>query len=490
MHDATRVGRAASALAALSSILLQGCAHNSNLTATEDLSNSIDTSAPWYTGSVSAREYGYVRPSRDGQGSGKRIAATSRGGDVWGRVRAGMKLNLHANYRIDNTLASFKRDPQYLDKMSQRASPYLPVIVSEIERRGLPMELALLPHVESRYNPSATSPKAAAGMWQFMPYTAREMGLRLDGEYDGRRDVVASTRAAMNYLQQLHDRFGGDWELAMAAYNCGPKRVESAQEANRRDGRPTDFWSLDLPGETKQYVPQILAAARLVAESRGYGQRLQTLPSASADRAEPLEIIRSSGPRDLVRTAVAKGVPFSDLQRLNPGIDLFQPNGKRVTQLMVPAGTGARLAKTAPDISVLPLAAGSASSPVAVRLRERQPGSLDGRIADNRVHLVKNGDSLASVALRYGIDSKSLADANGMSTYDPLLPGQSLQIPRKEALDVITHRVRKGDSIGAIARLYGVTVADIQRWNHIADNRLNPGLVLRIYRRDLSSSST
>lgn len=488
MHDAIRVGRAASALAALSSILLQGCAHNSSLTASDDLTNSIDTSAPWYTGSVSAREYGYVRPSRDGQGrDGKRFVATGRGGDVWSRVRSGMKLNLHANYRIDSTLASFKRDPRYLDKMSQRASPYLPVITSEIERRGLPMELALLPHVESRYNPAATSPKAAAGMWQFMPYTAREMGLRLDGDYDGRRDVVASTRAAMDYLQQLHRRFGGDWELAMAAYNCGPKRVASAQEANRRDGRPTDFWSLDLPDETRQYVPQILAAARLVAESRGSAQRVPVAPATPG--ADRIEIIRTSTDRDLVKAAVAKGVPFSELQRLNPGIDLFRSDTGRITQLKVPAGTGAKLAKTALDISVMPLTASAASAQVAVRLRERQPSSIAGRGADDRVHLVKNGDTLASVALRYSVDTKSLADANGMSSYDPLLPGQSLQIPRKEALDVITHKVRQGDSIGTIARLYGVTVADIQRWNHIADNRLNPGAVLRIYRRDAGSST-
>ncbi len=161
-----------------------------------------------------------------------------------------------------------------------------------------------------------------------MPYTAREMGLRMDSGYDERRDVVASTRAAMDYLELLSQRFDGDWELAMAAYNCGPARVEAALAANRRSGKPTDFWSLDLPNETKQYVPQILAAARLVVDSRKYGQTLPAIPD------------RSRGD--------------------------------------------------------MPVASGFDSAGRTVRLHRRQPDTQE-----DQIYQVKNGESLASIALRH-----------------------------------------------------------------------------------------
>ena len=227
MSGVIHFGRAAraltvSTLSLLALSLLPGCANRGDVAMMDDASQDD------YSGIVSAREYGYVRPAREGRIAGRSVNR-SAGGDVWGRVRTGMKLDLHAHARIDGTLERFRRDPRYLERLSQQASPYLPTIVAEIEKRGFPMELALLPHVESRYNPNATSPKAAGGMWQFMPYTAREMGLRLDSEYDERRDVVASTRAALDYLAQLNQRFNGDWELTMAAYNCGPARVEAAQ---------------------------------------------------------------------------------------------------------------------------------------------------------------------------------------------------------------------------------------------------------------------
>ncbi|MBK1654691.1 hypothetical protein CKO29_08230 [Allochromatium vinosum] len=273
MPEVKRLGPAVGLLSALVlPVLLVGCASND--------STAMNGSYDLYEGVVSAREYGYVRPALDVRvrGRSRVVERGASGGDLWQRVRSGMQLNLQANARIDATLERFRRDPRYLERLSRRGAPYLPLIVAEIERRGLPMELALLPHVESRYDPAATSPKAAAGMWQFIPSTAREMGLRLDDYTDERRDVVASTRAALDYLERLNKRFEGDWELTMAAYNCGPGCVSSAIEANRRAGRPTDFWSLDLPNETKQYVPQILAASKLVAGSGRYGQHLPAIP--------------------------------------------------------------------------------------------------------------------------------------------------------------------------------------------------------------------
>ena len=417
-----------------------------------------------YGGAVSAREYGYVRPASDvwllgDAGKSRRAPRSATGRDLWDRVRAGMQLDLHASPRIESKLSAFRRDPQYLARLSQRARPYLHVIVGEIERRGLPTELALLPHIESGYNPAATSPKAAAGMWQFIPSTGRIMGLRQDSWYDGRRDVLASTRAAMDYLEQLNRRLGGDWELAMAAYNCGPARVESAQVANRRRGEPTDFWSLDLPAETENYVPQILAAARLVSEPARYGMRLPPVPDAPQ-----LELVRTERPVDLVRVAQASGVGLMELKRLNPGLKRGQTAPGGPSHLLVPAGAGKQVSAKLASVRVLPAAAQAgrlgrpalAATPAGRFGAAARPGYGDGR-----VHVVKGGESLRSVASAQGIDPDDLAEFNGMQIGDPLLPGQSLRLPGAAGGNPITHRVRKGDSLAAIARRYGVTVGDI-----------------------------
>lgn len=445
-----------------------------------------------YDGAVSAREYGYVRPASDvwvlGEaGKSRRRGRTAAGGDLWDRVRTGMQLDLHASPRIDSKLNAFRRDPQYLARLSQRARPYLHVIVGEIERRGLPAELALLPHVESGYNPAATSPKAAAGMWQFIPSTGRIMGLRQDNWYDGRRDVLASTRAAMDYLEQLNRRLGGDWELAMAAYNCGPARVESAQAANRRRGKPTDFWSLDLPTETENYVPQILAAARLVSEPAKYGMRLPPVPNAPQ-----LELVRTDRPVDLARVAQASGVGLTELKRLNPGLKRGQTAPGGPSNLLVPAGAGKQVSAKLASARVLPAAAqaGRLSAPaLAATSARRSAAPARPAYGEGKVHAVKGGESLRSIASAQGMDPQDLADFNGMLVSEPLLPGQSLRLPGAAGGSLVTHRVRKGDSLAAIARRYGVTVRDIKRWNEIAANDLRAGSLIRIYRRSGETAS-
>ena len=362
---------------------------------------------------VSAREYGYVRPaSETTTGTSQARWPRATGPDLWARVRAGMKLDLHASGRIEEKISGFKRDPQFLVKLSERARPYLYVVMSEIQRRGLPAELALLPHIESRYNPAATSPVAAAGMWQFMPYTGREMGLRQDAWHDERRDVLASTRAAMDYLQQLQRRLGGNWELAMAAYNCGPGRIESAQAANRLRGLPTDFWSLNLPNETENYVPQILAAARLVAEPARYGLRLPPVPSAPQ-----LEVVRTYRPVDLVRVAQVTGIGIEQLKTLNAGLKRGQTAPQGPGRLVVPAGTGPRVSAALPESKVLAASPSAGMNPVT------------STNTDWTLYVVKGGDTLASVARNRKIDLKELAEANALQPRDPLLPGQSLRVP-------------------------------------------------------------
>lgn len=459
-------------------LITTGCASNKDLADLDD---------PAYGGPVSAREYGYVRPAGDiwilgGEASPQRRAkggAVQAGGsDLWDRVRAGMKLSHYADPRIDLKARSFGRDPQYLAKLSERARPYLHVVIGEIERRGLPAELALLPHVESRYNPAATSPKAAAGMWQFIPSTGRIMGLRQDHWQDDRRDVLASTRAAMDYLQQLNRRFGGDWELAMAAYNCGPGRVESAQVVNQRRGRPTDFWSLDLPSETENYVPQILAAARLVAEPAKYGLRLPAVPSAPQ-----VELVRTQGPVQLTRVAQAGGVSVAELQRLNPGLKQGQTAPDGPGRLLVPAGYGKQITTSLTTAQVVP-AVPTTAPPPPQRGGPSPSGASSSRLAlagEGRAHVVKAGESITSIARAQGMEPQTLADFNGMLPREALLPGQTLRIPGGGvSAPVLTHRVAKGDSLANIARRYGVTIGEIKHWNHLAATEPRPGDLLRI----------
>ncbi|HCS92153.1 MAG: transglycosylase SLT domain-containing protein [Thiohalocapsa sp. PB-PSB1] len=291
--------------------------------------------------SISAREYGYVRPATDIQVIGQRDRSVYGGRnstDLWDRVRRGPRLKIPHHARIDKAMRSLKRNPAYLTDLAKRARPYLHMIVGELERAGMPTELALLPEVESRYNPRAVSPVSASGMWQFMPYTGTEMGLAQNHWYDGRNDILASTRGAIAYLTQLRDEFDGDWALALASYNAGPGRVRSAQRVNRARGKPTDFWSLNLPNETELYVPKLLAIVDLVREPSRYGMQMP----AVANRPT-LELVEAREQINLSQAAHKCGVPLRTLQDLNPGLKRGVTPRAGPHRLLVPLGTGHKL---------------------------------------------------------------------------------------------------------------------------------------------------
>ena len=188
--------------------------------------------------------------------------------DLFDRMRAGFALDEVQEPAIDQQLAWFQHNPEYLERVFQRGQRYLYHVITEVERRGMPLEFALLPVVESAYEPFAYSVSRAAGLWQFIPATGVRFGLKQEWWYDGRRDVIESTRAALDYLQALHDQFDGNWLLAIAAYNVGEAAVQRAIDSNRAHGRPADFWHLNLPAETRAYVPKLLAMKRLMAEQK------------------------------------------------------------------------------------------------------------------------------------------------------------------------------------------------------------------------------
>ena len=240
--------------------------------------------------------------------------AIQRYGNLWDRVRRGYRINEMTNARIEAQKSWFYTRQTYLDRLTARASRYLHHTVAEAERRGIPSELALLPIIESSYDPTATSNAAAAGLWQFIPSTGRIYGLNQSATYDGRRDVIESTRAAYDFLTSLYNQFGS-WELALAAYNAGPGRVSRAIKANQDQGLPTDYWSLKLPTETMNYVPRFLAVAQIVRSPNTYGINLPAIANHSHFRTVPVNYGVS-----LSEVATVTGLSVSELRLLNPAL--------------------------------------------------------------------------------------------------------------------------------------------------------------------------
>lgn len=261
---------------------------------------------------------------------GDRLAVL-RYGNLWKRILVGYRLDLSvSNSRIDAQRNWFVSRQPYINRLSARASRYIYYTVTEAERRGIPTELALLPVIESSYDPFANSGASAAGMWQFIPSTGREYGLRQNSYYDGRRDVVESTRAAYDFLTSLYKQFG-TWEHALAAYNCGGGCVQRAINRNIAQGLPTDFWSLRLPTETMNYVPRFLAVAQMVKNPQNYGVQLPNIANRSHFRQVSL-----SGPVDLEQVVRTTGLTSKEVLELNPAFlqSVTAPSGPH--RLLIP----------------------------------------------------------------------------------------------------------------------------------------------------------
>ena len=236
------------------------------------------------------------------------------GPDLWARIRAGFALPSSQRPEVQAQIGWFVRNPGYLDGTSKRAQAYLYHIVEQVEARGMPSEIALLPVIESAFQPFARSPAEAVGLWQFIPETGRRFGLSQSQWYDGRRDVFASTNAALDYLQTLHRQFKQDWLLALAAYNWGEGNVARAVQRNVEGGKPTDFWSLSLPEETRTYVPRLLGLARLVAKPAAHGLELAAIPNRPY-----ITRVQVDRPIDLAFAAEVTGLSVAALRHLNPG---------------------------------------------------------------------------------------------------------------------------------------------------------------------------
>jgi membrane-bound lytic murein transglycosylase D len=342
-----------------------------------------------------------VSESSAGRGAARLPAGTGQRTGLWARLRDGFALQDHAGSAVQAYIDEFRNHPRQLERVLRRAEPYLFHILARVEERGLPAELALLPVVESGFDPFASSPAGAAGIWQFMPATASHLGLRQDWWFDARRDIVAATEAALDYLAELRGRFEGDWLLALGAYNAGRARINAAIRRNLGQGRPTDFWSLALPRETRRYVPKLIALRAVIDDPERYGITLPEL----ADSAY-FARVDTRGALDLRVVARLSGVSVEELRRLNPGL---------VRSVTPPDESHALLVPRA----------------VAHRLGER----LARLPADQRVMAVKyrvqRGDTLSTIARSCRTTVERLLEINQLRD-TRIVAGKHLMVPVAE----------------------------------------------------------
>ncbi len=473
--------------------------------------------------------------------------AAERDNNAWYRLQQGMQLIPVDNARVRAQLKWYLNHPGYLQRVMERARPILPFVLDELEQRNLPTELALLPIVESAYQAFAYSHGRASGMWQIIPSTGRFLGLKQNWWYDGRRDIIESTRAAISYLDSLAQQFNGDWELALAAYNAGPGKIRSAVRYNKKKKRPTDFWHLTrIRNETRSYVPKMFALQELFSNPEKYDLDLVPVTNQVS-----YEVVELDGQIDLALAADLAGISVNELYQLNPAFNrwatapkgphrLLLPRDKaeqfKIGVAQVPPGkrinwvrhkirngetlshiskkyrsTGA-LIKEVNNIRGHRIRAGKyLMVPTATRSLKTYSLSANSRLAsiqntnrngDKRVHIVRSGQSLWSISRNYGVTTRALAKWNGIAPIDTLSVGQKLvvwtrkgtaqkvsfnQTRPSNALNALRYTVRKGDSLYLIANRFNISVADIKRWNRVG-KYLQPGQKLKLY-VDITSQS-
>ncbi|MEO4048986.1 LysM peptidoglycan-binding domain-containing protein [Pseudomonas sp. CAU 1711] len=446
--DSAALPRGARALAVLLCIGLAGCQSNArhdDIGSDTDRAVGLQQEPEWLDGSVQEEE-----PR-----------------DIWERMRGGFKLQdeIGVNPRIENQRLWFVANPSFMEKASLRGSRYIHYVVERLEERNMPMELALLPVIESAYNPYAYSPSHAVGIWQFIPSTGRHFNLRQTNWYDGRRDITASTNAALNYLSRLHDMFNGDWLLALAAYNAGEGTVSRAIERNQKLGLPTDYWNLPLPQETQNYVPKLLALSQIVQAPEAYGVSLSPIAN------EPyFEQVASRPGLDLARIAELVDMEEEELESLNPafkrGVTLDGPQ-----HLLVPIDKA--------ELFNANLALIKTQAPVQWQEYRVKSGDNLHSIANRHqltVNLLKEVNRLRSNHLRVG-QVLSIPSAAG-GAREPALHQQTTKAPTGQTL---RYKVKRGDTLWQIANAHGVSLKDLQRWNGLnARSKLSLGQTLEI----------
>ncbi len=397
---------------------------------------------------------------------------TSADADLWARIRRGFQMPDLQTDLVDMQTTWYAQRPDYVQRMTERSQKYLYHIVEELEARHMPTELALLPFIESAYNPQALSVAKAAGMWQFIPGTGRTYKLKQNMWQDERRDVLASTSAALDYLSRLHDMFG-DWYLALAAYNWGEGNVQRAIARNQAAGLPTDYQSLRMPNETRHYVPKLQAVKNIIAHPQQYGLALPDIPN------HPYFVtVTTSRDIDVKVAARLADMSSDEFKALNPSF------AKPVI-----------LSATDPQI-LLPFDNAAAF--------EKNLKSYNGALSSWTTYTVSERARPAAIAEKIGVDADTLMQVNKIPAGMRLKPGSTIVVPRADdddediSADVAENgvlamepdvpdtrkmliRVRRKQSMAAIASRYGVSVAQLKSWNRARRDMVMAGQTLVLH---------
>lgn len=389
--------------------------------------------------------------------------------DLIERIRDGFALDLSVdNKRIQAQLNWYLKNPEYIDRVLTRASRYMYHIVERLEEENIPLEIALLPVVESAFNAFAYSHGRASGLWQFIPGTGKMYGMHQDWWFDGRRDVLLSTEGAIRYLSWLNQKFDGDWLHALASYNTGSGRVSRSIKRNKKAGKPTDFWALKLPRETRAYVPKLIAISKIVAEPEKYNITLKPIPNQPY-----FEVVKLDSQIDLAQAAAIAELDIEEIYQLNPGLNQWATPPTGPFRLLMPISKAKHF--------------------------EQQLASIpkDQRLTwDN--YKVKRGDALAKIARKFHTTPNLISQVNNLKG-NRIYEGQELLIPvasqnkqfynlseqnriasvqtkvqGKNGASKVFYTVKAGDTFWDISRAHKVGVRQLAKWNAMA-----PGDVLR-----------
>ena len=398
-------------------------------------------------------------------------------GDLWERIRGGLQFATVENDDVLAQRAWFERNQEYMDRVSLRAQRYMHHIVERIEARGLPMDLALLPIVESAFHPYAYSRSRASGIWQFMPRTGKGYGMEQNWWQDGRRDVIRSTDAALEYLTRLHRMFDGDWLLALAAYNAGEGNIMRAIKKNKRAGKPTDFWSLKLRRETSAYVPKMLALAQLLREQDKFALRFQPIPDQ-----QYFAQVQVGSQIDLALAAELSGTSEDELYQLNPQFNRWATDPKGPHYLLVPLANAERFQQALNE------------TPHEERVKWAsytvKSGDNLGRIAKQfrtSIELLRSTNKIKGNSIRVG--QQLLIPKAGSKTEVPgtlvasLSPRQKAELNRvaSQRENASEYQVEKGDTLWSISRRHNMKLQELLALNDLhSKSALKPGQILKV----------
>ncbi|ARO87239.1 lytic transglycosylase [Nitrosospira lacus] len=423
------------------------------------ISQSMPAEAREQSENVSVAESKTDAPSDNANKADDSAAAISAApADLWERIRNGFALAEMDSDEVRNGEDFYVNHPEYVKRIIERSKRYLFHIVEEVERRRMPAEIALLPIIESAFNPKAYSRSHASGIWQFIPSTGKNYGLKQNWWHDDRRDIVAATRAALDYLQNLYGMFG-DWELALASYNWGEGAVGRSLMKNRDNGLPTDFRNISLPPETQSYVPRLIAIKNIISNPAIFGIELESVPNQPY-----FEEVAATRHMDVKLAAKLADISVDEFNALNPAHNrpVINVNGSRI--LLLPVDK--------------------------VDTFTQNLKNHDKPLVSWQAYQAKKGETAEKISARYGISVQRLKEINDIYGHAGIIPGQTLLVPfngRADGADIsimnnkpaasriferdLVYTVKKGDALFGIAQRYGVTVAQIKGWNN-GTNRL------------------